>query len=51
VSSPLTTYELVGITGIIVNVAKVREMCRMVRELSPQSQILVGGQPCACWNG
>src|SRR5271167_2369084 len=27
-------YDVVGITGIIVNVNKVHEMCRMVRELS-----------------
>ena len=34
----LTTnhYDIVGISSIIVNVGKVREMCRMVRELSPQ---------------
>ena len=45
----LTThhYDVVGITGIIVNVAKVREMCRMVRELSPHSQIVVGGHVAA----
>ena len=36
-------YDVVGITGIIVNVAKVREMCRMTRELSPESVIVVGG--------
>ena len=29
-------YDIVGISSIIVNVGKVREMCRMVRELSPQ---------------
>jgi radical SAM superfamily enzyme YgiQ (UPF0313 family) len=45
----LTThqYDVVGITGIIVNVAKVREMCRMARQLSPQSQIVVGGHVAA----
>jgi radical SAM superfamily enzyme YgiQ (UPF0313 family) len=45
----LTThhYDVVGITGIIVNVAKVREMCRMTRELSPHSQIVVGGHVAA----
>jgi hypothetical protein len=31
---------VVGITGIIVNVGKVHEMCRMTRELSPQSVIV-----------
>jgi len=40
-------YDVVGITGIIVNVAKVREMCRMTRELSPQSVIIVGGHVAA----
>lgn len=40
-------YDVVGISSIIVNVAKVREMCRMVRELSPDSQIVVGGHVAA----
>jgi radical SAM superfamily enzyme YgiQ (UPF0313 family) len=40
-------YDVVGITGIVVNVAKVREMCRMTRELSPQSVIVVGGHVAA----
>jgi len=40
-------YDIVGISSIIVNVRKVREMCRMVRELSPQSVILVGGHVAA----
>jgi hypothetical protein len=40
-------YEIVGISGIIVNVGKVREMCRMVRELSPHSTIVVGGHVAA----
>jgi radical SAM superfamily enzyme YgiQ (UPF0313 family) len=45
----LTTnrYDIVGISSIIVNVLKVREMCRMVRELSPDSQIVVGGHVAA----
>jgi hypothetical protein len=34
-------YDVVGITGIIVNVAKVREMCCMTPELSPHSVIVV----------
>jgi radical SAM superfamily enzyme YgiQ (UPF0313 family) len=42
-----TQYDVVGITGIIVNVAKVREMCRMTRRLSPQSVIVVGGHVAA----
>ena len=40
-------YDIVGISGIIVNVGKVREMCRMVRELSPHSTIVVGGHVAA----
>ena len=40
-------YDVVGITGIIVNVGKVREMCRMVREISPNSVIIVGGHVAA----
>ena len=38
-------YDVVGISGIIVNVGKVREMCRMVRELSPDSKIVVATSP------
>jgi len=40
-------YDIVGISSIIVNVAKVREMCRMVRRLSPDSVIVVGGHVSA----
>jgi len=40
-------YDVVGISSIIVNVGKVREMCRMVRELSPDSVIVVGGHVAA----
>ncbi len=40
-------YDIVGISAIIVNVLKVREMCRMVRELSPGSVIVVGGHVAA----
>lgn len=36
-------YDVVGISSIIVNVGKVREMCRMIRELSPRSTIVIGG--------
>ncbi len=41
------SYDVVGISSIIVNVGKVREMCRMVREISPQSKIVVGGHVAA----
>ena len=40
-------YDIVGISSIIVNVGKVREMCRMVREISPKSRIIVGGHVAA----
>jgi len=40
-------YDVVGISSIIVNVGKVQEMCRMVRELSPDSAIVVGGHVAA----
>jgi hypothetical protein len=39
--------DVVGISSIIVNVGKVREMCRMVRRLSPKSAIVVGGHVTA----
>ncbi len=42
-----TDYDVVGISSIIVNVGKVREMCRIVREHSPQSVIVVGGHVTA----
>ena len=40
-------YDIVGISSIIVNVAKVREMCRLVREHSPHSTLIVGGHVTA----
>jgi radical SAM superfamily enzyme YgiQ (UPF0313 family) len=40
-------YDIVGISSIIVNAGKVKEMCRMVRELSPDSVIVVGGHVAA----
>jgi B12 binding domain len=40
-------YDIIGISSIIVNVAKVREMCRMIRTLSPTSTIVVGGHVTA----
>ena len=36
-------YDIVGISAIVVNVGKVREMCRLVRLHSPRSTIVVGG--------
>ncbi len=40
-------YDIVGISAIIPNLGKVQEMCRMVRELSPHSVIVVGGHVAA----
>jgi hypothetical protein len=40
-------YDIVGISGIVVNVGKVREMCRLVRRYSPRSTIVVGGHVTA----
>jgi radical SAM superfamily enzyme YgiQ (UPF0313 family) len=40
-------YDIVGISSIIVNVGKVKEMCRMVRRLAPQATIVVGGHVAA----
>jgi len=40
-------YDIVGISSIIINVGKVREMCRIVRELSPNSTIVIGGHVSA----
>jgi radical SAM superfamily enzyme YgiQ (UPF0313 family) len=40
-------YDIVGISSIIVNVGKVREMCRLVREHSPGSRVVVGGHVAA----
>ena len=40
-------YDIIGISSIIVNVAKVQEMCRMIRKLSPSSKIVIGGHVTA----
>ncbi|HTT21851.1 MAG TPA: cobalamin-dependent protein [Candidatus Sulfotelmatobacter sp.] len=42
-----TAYDIIGISSIIVNVVKVREMCRMIRQLSPRAKIVVGGHVTA----
>ena len=41
------TYDIVGISAIISNIGKVREMARMVRELAPQASIVIGGHVAA----
>ena len=43
-------YDIVGISAIVVNVGKVREMCRLVREHSPATTIVVGGHVAAISN-
>ncbi len=43
-------YDVVGISSIIVNVGKVREMCQIVRRVSPHSVIVVGGHVSAIPN-
>jgi radical SAM superfamily enzyme YgiQ (UPF0313 family) len=40
-------YDVVGISAIVVNVGKVREMCRLVRVHSPRSTIVFGGHVTA----
>jgi len=40
-------YDIIGISSIIVNVGKVKEMCRRARLLSPHSEIIVGGHVTA----
>ncbi len=44
-------YDIVGISSIIVNLGKVREMCRLIRKLSPRSVIVVGGHVAAIPKG
>ncbi|HEU5400068.1 MAG TPA: B12-binding domain-containing radical SAM protein [Terriglobales bacterium] len=40
-------YDVVGISGIIANIGKVREMCKRIRKLSPKSTIVIGGHVAA----
>jgi radical SAM superfamily enzyme YgiQ (UPF0313 family) len=40
-------YDIVGISSIIVNVGKVAEMCRIVRRILPEAQIVIGGHVTA----
>ena len=40
-------YDIVGISSIIPNVGKVRDMCRTVRRLSTHSKIVIGGHVAA----
>ena len=40
-------YDVVGISGIIANIGKVREMCKRIRKLSPKATIIIGGHVAA----
>ncbi len=40
-------YDIVGISSIIVNIGKVREMCRTIRRIRPLATIVVGGHVAA----
>ncbi len=36
-------YDVIGISGILPNVGKVRKMCRLIRQYQPAATIVVGG--------
>ncbi|HJN46390.1 MAG: B12-binding domain-containing radical SAM protein [Acidobacteria bacterium] len=40
-------HDVIGISGIIVNIGKVREMCRLARKHSPASTVVIGGHVTA----
>lgn len=40
-------YDIIGISSIIANVGKVREMCRRIRRLAPKATIIIGGHVAA----
>lgn len=42
-----TEYDIVGISAIIANVGKVREMCKRVRQILPNATIVIGGHVAA----
>ncbi len=37
------SYDIVGISGILPNIGKVKEMCRLIRRYQPRATIVVGG--------
>lgn len=37
------SYDVIGISGIIVNVGKVAKMCKLIRQYQPRATIVVGG--------
>jgi radical SAM superfamily enzyme YgiQ (UPF0313 family) len=40
-------YDIIGLSSIVANVGKVKEMCEIARALSPRSRIVVGGHVAA----
>ena len=38
-----TVYDIVGISAILPNIGKVKEMCRLIRKHQPRATIVVGG--------
>ena len=40
-------YKIIGISSIYVNFYKVKEMCRLIREIKPAATIVVGGHIAA----
>jgi hypothetical protein len=36
-------YDIIGISSIMVNLLKVREMCRLIRKYQPEATIVIGG--------
>jgi len=38
-----TPYNIIGISAIMPNIAKVHEMCRLIREYQPKAIIVIGG--------
>ena len=36
-------YDIIGISGIVPNLGKVKEMCRLIRKYRPQTTIVIGG--------
>jgi len=36
-------YDIIGITSIIPNMAKVKKMCQLIRQYQPHAQIVIGG--------
>ncbi|MGD0275444.1 MAG: cobalamin-dependent protein [Syntrophales bacterium] len=37
------TYDVIGISGILPNVGKVRKMCQLIRQHQPAATIIIGG--------